>query len=130
MNQFSDGLYRLLLRFEVIKISDNEYAVAVFAVGCAIVGFVAVLGDLALFAIRGQSLLNLKHGWRNTPVLAIAWAGGAMVIGYLGQMTNIFQVSLLACATVGTAWPLVFTRILQKTTSPEEEQQSTSEEQA
>ncbi len=46
MTEFSEGLYRMLFKFEVIKATDNEYAVAIFAVGCAAIGLLAVVGDL------------------------------------------------------------------------------------
>ena len=130
MDAFWSGLFRMLFKFEVIRALDNEYAVPIFAAGCAIVGFLAVLGDLALFIIRDKSLLNLNHSWRTTPVLAAAWAFGALIFGYIGQMINIFQVSLLACATVGMAWPIVFNRILEKAKGQEAEEQPTEEEQA
>ena len=130
MDPFWSGLYRMLFKFEVIRASDNEYAVLIFAVGCAAVGLLAVLGDLSLFAIRGESLLNLKHSWRTTPIFVIAWAVGAFIFGYIGQMVNIFQVSLLACATVGMTWPLVFSRILERARKQEAEEQPTQEEQA
>ena len=130
MELFWSGLYRMLFKFEVIRIQDNELAIPIFAVGCAAIGVLAVLGDLALFVIRGESLLQLKHGPRNTPILGLAWAGGALIIGYLGQVANVFQVSLLACATVGTAWPVVFARVLEKAKKSEDEQQPSIEDKA
>lgn len=130
MDQFSDGLYRMLFKFEVIQMHDNEYAVLIFAVGCAAIGVLIVLADLAFFVLRGESLLELKHGFKNTPIVGFYWALGALIIGYIGQVTNIFQVSLLACATVGVAWPVVFTRVLEKAKKKEEIQQPSEEVQA
>jgi hypothetical protein len=127
MDQFQDGLSRLLLSFEVVQPGDNKYAHLVFAVGCAIFGILAVVADLSLFGIRGNSLLKLKHSVRNTPVLGFAWGIGALIIGYLGQMANIFQVSVLGCVTVGVAWPIVFTHLLEKAKVKEDEQQPTEE---
>ncbi len=128
MDLFWSGLYRMLVRFEVIRIQDNEFAIPIFAVGCAVIGVLAVLGDLALFVIRGESLLKLKHGPRNTLFFGLAWAGGALIFGYIGQAANVFQVSLLACVTVGTAWPVVFARVLEKAKKSEDEQQPSSED--
>src|SRR6266496_5832273 len=111
MDQFGSGLYRMLFKFEVIRMQDNEYAVLIFAVGCAAIGILIVLADLAFYVLRGESLLDLKHSMTNTPLVGVAWALGALIIGYIGEVINIFQVSLLACATVGVAWPVVFTQI-------------------
>jgi len=128
MDAFSNGLFRMLVRFEVIRLDQNEYAVAIFAVGCAIIGLLAVAADLAYFLIRGQSVLNVRHGFRSTPLFAFAWALGALVIGYLGQAANIFQVSLFACATVGIAWPVIFTELLKRAERNEEVQTPKAEE--
>lgn len=127
MDQFSNGLYRMLFKFEVIRIPENEYAVLIFAVGCSIVGLLTVIADLAFFLLRGQSLLELKHSPGGTAVFCFAWALGALLIGYLGQVTNIFQVSLLACATVGVGWPIVFTQILERSRRKEDTQELTEE---
>jgi len=116
------------MKFEVINAQDNEYAVVIFAAGCAVVGLLAVAGDLALYSIRGESLLGLKHGLKQTPILCVAWAGGALIFGYLGQMIHIFQASVLACATVGTAWPIVFKRVIEKASETEMEQKVSEEE--
>ena len=128
MDQFRAGLYRMLFEFEVIRMQDNEYAVVIFAVGCAAIGILVVLADLAFFVLRGESLLDLKHSYKNTPIVGFFWALGALIIGYIGQVTNVFQVSLLACATVGVAWPVVFTQVLEKANKKKEDVQQPSEE--
>jgi 4-hydroxybenzoate polyprenyltransferase len=130
MDQFGGGLYRMLFKFEVIRMQDNEYAVLIFAAGCAIIGLLTVVADVAFFMLRGQSLLDLKHGPRSTMLFCFAWALGALVIGYIGQVASIFQVSLLACATVGVGWPIVFTQLLEKSRKKEEIQQPTEEVEA
>jgi hypothetical protein len=106
---------------------DNEYAVAIFAVGCAVIGILAVLVDLVFYVLRGVSPLGLKHSITNTPVAGLCWALGALIIGYIGQMTNVFQVSLLSCVTVGSAWPVVFTQVIEKARKKEDVQQTTEE---
>lgn len=125
MESFGSGLYRMLLKLEVIRMQDNEYAVMIFAVGCAIIGILAVVADVSFFILRGESLLGLRHSLRNTLIFVFAWGIGALVIGYLGEIANIFQVSLLACTTVGVGWPLVFTQILERN---KEEVQNPTEE--
>lgn len=130
MEQFASGLYRLLFKFEIIRIQDNEYAVLVFAVGCASIGLLTVIADLAFYLLRGESLLEVKHSMKNTPLIGFAWALGALIIGYIGQVVSVFQVSLLACATVGVAWPVIFTQVLEKARKNEQIQQPSEEREA
>ena len=113
METFSDGLIRMLLKLEVVTSQQNEHAVLIFSCGCAIIGVVAIALDLSFYVLRGQSLLKLEHG-KNTIIFLPAWAVGSFIMGYVGQMANIFQVSLLACAVVGFTWPLLFTDLLEK----------------
>lgn len=120
MESYTDGLLRMLLQLEVVTLQQNPKAVLVFASGCAIVGIIAVFLDLAFYTIRGQSLLKLRHG-KSTLVFLFAWAFGSFVMGYIGQLARIFQVSLLACALVGFTWPLLFTSFLEKLKEQEEE---------
>jgi hypothetical protein len=122
MGTFGNGLFRMLFKFEVIRIDQNDYAVPIFAVGCAIIGILVVVADLAFFLIKGESLLNLRHSFRNTLLVGAAWSVGALIIGYLGQVTNLFQVTLLGCATVGITWPIVFTKLLERLKRKEEVQ--------
>lgn len=120
MESYTDGLLRMLLQLEVVTLQENESAVLIFASGCAIVGTIAVFLDLAFYTLRGQSLLKLQHG-RNTIVFLLAWAFGSFIMGYIGQMANIFQVSLFASVLVGFTWPLLFTSLLEKLKEKEEE---------
>lgn len=113
METFYEGLTRMLLRLEVVTLQENPNAVLIFAAACAIIGILAVFLDLALFMLRGQSLLKLKHG-KNTFLFLVSWAFGSFVIGYIGQVAKIFQVSLMASAIVGFSWPLIFTDWLNK----------------
>ncbi len=131
MDQIGEGLFKLLFQFEVIPIEGNDYAVIIFALGCAIIGVLTVVADLSFFLIREESLLGLRHGLRKTFLFVGAWALGALIIGYIGQIVNIFQVSLLACATVGISWPIIFTNILkkvEKVRETEDEQSMSTEE--
>ena len=82
--------------------------IAAFATICAVVGILAVILDLALYYVRGQSLLGLKHG-SNTVVFLLVWSAGAAIMGGIGHVANVFQATLLASATVGFTWPTIFT---------------------
>lgn len=112
MDQIIDGLYQMFFELKVVNIEANPKAVLVFAFGCAIVGVFAVLLDISLFFLRGQSLLKLKHG-KNSILFIILWSFGAFVIGVVGQMAKIFLVSLSACVFIGMSWPIILNKILK-----------------
>ena len=120
MDNLIDGLLKMFFQLEIVTLSNNPNAVLVFSVGCAIVGGFAVALDIALYFLRGQSLLKLKHG-KFTVLFLLAWSFGAFVIGWVGQLANIFLVSLSACVLVGFSWPLLFTKILKKASDEEAE---------
>ncbi len=112
MEEFLDGLVSMLLQFRVDP--ENTQAVPVFAVSCAIIGAAAVFMDLALFAVRGKSLLGLRHGTKNTFIFMVAWVFGSLIVGYMAQLMSMFQYNVAACAVVGFTWPLVATMIVEK----------------
>ncbi len=112
MESYCDGLIRMLLKLEVVTPLENENSVVIFATGCAIIGIVAVALDLSLYVVRGQSILKLEHG-KNTIIFLFAWAIGSFIMGYIGQLAKLFQVSLFACALVGFTWPFLCTKLLQ-----------------
>ena len=128
MQDLLEGLGRLLFHFEVIRPEQNSAAGAIFAIGCSVIGVLTVVADLSFFAIRGESLLNLRHGWKNTLIFAFAWGVGALIIGYLGQIMSVFQVSLFACATVGISWPILFAQILERSSKQEVNQEPSAAE--
>ena len=103
----------MFLKLQVVNADENSIAVLVFSVGCGIIGILAVLLDASLYFLHRKSLLKLRHGWY-TLLFLIAWCVGAMIIGLVGQMLKIFLVSLSACVVVGFAWPVLFTKILEK----------------
>ena len=128
MKEFLSGLFSLLIKFEVIRPLSNQYAPVIFSVGCSIIGVLTVIADLSFYIIKGESLLLLKHSLKNTLIFLLAWAFGAAFLGYIGQMLNIFQVSLFSCATVGISWPIIFTKILSKIKESDDYQKVTEEE--
>jgi hypothetical protein len=112
MDNLINGLSQMFLGLKVVTLVNNPQAVLVFSVGCAIVGAFTVVLDLSLYFLRGQSILKLNHG-KLSFFFLIAWSFGAFIIGWVGQLSNIFLVSLSACVFVGVAWPVVFTKILK-----------------
>lgn len=60
METFTEGLLRMLLKFEVVTSQQNENAVLIFACGCAIIGIVAVALDLSFYILRGASLIETR----------------------------------------------------------------------
>lgn len=112
MEEFLDGLVSMLLQFRVDP--ENTQAVPVFAVSCAIIGAAAFFTDLAIYAVRGKSLLELRHGTKNTFIFLVAWMFGSLMVGYIAQLLSIFQLSVAACAVVGFTWPVLITKILEK----------------
>jgi len=127
-----DGLYQLFFQMHVVSLDENTSAVAVFVIACGIVGALAVILDLAFYSVKDTSLLELNHSIKNTLIFLLAWSFGACVIGLVGQMFNIFQISLAATVVVGFTWPVLFTGLLEKLKEQEQklepEQTTTSED--
>src|SRR5210317_1338531 len=109
-NQLGDGLINLFLNFQIVTREENQYAVLIFAIGCGLIGALAVVLDLMMYLVRERSLLNIRHGLSSTVVFFFAWGIGALIMGYLGLMLNIFLVSVTACALVGLGWPVMFVK--------------------
>ena len=121
MNDFLDGLNKMFIQFKVVPLDENPQAVLVFAVGCAVIGVTAVILDLSFYFLKNRSLLDLKHGL-NTFMFLIAWAVGSFIMGYVGQLVNLFQVHLTSCVLVGFTWPVLFTKLLEKLSQEREEE--------
>lgn len=86
----------------------------VFVAACGIMGSIAIAMDLLLFVARGTSLMSFAHSLRKTPMIAVAWVAGAVLGGYLGQILNILQATVLASLTAGVGWPLILARALER----------------
>lgn len=128
MDLLIEGLTTMVFELKVVTIADNPKAVLVFSLGCAIVGLFAILLDGSLYLLRGRSLLKLNHG-KYTLLFVLAWSFGAFVMGWLGQLANIFLVSLPACVLVGFSWPIVFTKLLEKVREDENKDEPEQKEQ-
>jgi hypothetical protein len=113
MEAILKGLEVMFFKLEVVSKATNDSAVLVFALGCMIVGIVAVVIDCCSYYTINKSPLDLKHG-NKTVVYLFAWALGAFFIGLLGQFLKIFVVSLGACVVVGLAWPVMFGKMVEK----------------
>jgi len=117
---FKDALWDLILGSPG-RIADS-YAgswVLVFAVGCAIMGFVAVVLDRIVYEVRGRSVFHLTYGGGilKTCWLLALWGLGAGVGGFLGSAANIVQYTRAACIGVGVGWPLILPRLIDSFTS-------------
>ena len=113
MENLLAGLSLIFFELEIVNKTNNSNPVLVFSIACSIVGGVAVLLDLAFFYLRGSSLLSLKHGWQSF-IFLFAWAFGALVIGWFGQMAKIFAVSVSAAVLIGFTWPVIFTKYVKE----------------
>lgn len=130
MKELLHGLSIMFFELKIVDSTNNENPILVFAVACAIIGAIAVILDFLLFYLRGSSLLKLKHG-KNTFFFLFAWSIGALIIGWIGQMANIFVVSISSSVIVGFTWPVIFTKLLEIKAEDEnsnEEEQKFSEE--
>lgn len=112
MGEFFNGLKEMVIHFKVNP--EYEYAILVFAVGCAFFGAVAVILDLLVYKLRGESLLELKYNETNTVILFIFWTFGALIMGYFGQLLWVFNTSMVACLVVGFSWPILATKMLEQ----------------
>ena len=126
MDNLLSGLSLMFFDLTIVDKMNNDNPILVFSVACSIIGAFAVLLDLTIYFLRGKSPLQLKHG-KNTILFLIAWAFGALVLGWIGQMARIFVVSVAASVLVGFTWPLIFTKYLrdkaeeEKSSEPEQE---------
>lgn len=123
LDQILDGLFKLFFTSESVT---GDARRPVFMIGCAIIGILAVVADFSFFIIRGGSLLQLRYNFKNSFIF-IAWPIGAAIIGFFGQIIDIFQISMQACATIGLSWPVVFAKILKKIEEKEETQTPSNE---
>ncbi|MHC9419867.1 hypothetical protein ACYZX9_14860 [Sphingomonas citri] len=102
--------------------------VLVFAAGSGLVGFLIVVLDLCGFLTGAKSPFGLSHGWKKTPILATFWPLGAAITGYIGTLLQIFQPTLLACATAGVAWHFGMQQIAKRARRQLEEEADTGDE--
>jgi len=97
--------------------SDGETnKVLIFTASCGILGTLAMLMDLRLFGMQKTSLFNFKYTTRSVLPILLCWTIGAAIGGFFGQIFNVLQVSLLACATAGIGWPARVTKLIKDKT--------------
>src|SRR5207245_1559828 len=94
------------------------------ALGCAIMGFIAVVLDRIVFSVRGRSIFHLSYGGGilKTCWLLVLWGLGAGVGGFLGSAASIVQLTRFACIGVGVGWPLILPRLIDSFTSDADQQ--------
>jgi len=123
---FKDALWDLILGSSG-RIGDDfkGSALLVFAVGCAIMGLIAVFLDLIVYQVRGRSIFHLTYGGGilNTCWLIALWGLGAGVGGFLGSAASIVQFTRAACIGVGVGWPLILPRLIDSFTSDADQQE-------
>lgn len=117
---FKDALWELILGSSG-RIVDGYQgsSLLVFALGCAIMGLIAVFLDLIVYKVRGRSIFHLTYGGGilNTCWLIALWGLGAGVGGFLGSAASIVQFTRAACIGVGVGWPLILPRLIDSFTS-------------
>ena len=96
-----------------------------FGTVAALMGVLVVLADLVYFLLLKTSLLKLGYaGFWRTVLVFLLWGLGSGVVGVLGAVFGLFQVTLQAGVMVGLAWPVTLPRLLQAArVGAEEEQQ-------
>lgn len=114
METLASDLFNMFFYLKVVHSDDRANGILVFVVACAIVGIFAVVLDVLYYSIRGESLLKLKHGPIKSFGWVFAWSLGAAIMGYLGQITDMFKVSLAATVIVGFGWPMLLTKLLRR----------------
>ncbi len=102
---------------------DSQYDLLLFSSGCAVIGFAAVLLDLAFYITRDRSLLRLRHGSKNTILFLLFWSMGSFLMGGVGLIFNIFEAHRNACVIVGFTWPILFTQLLSSLSKAEEKKE-------
>lgn len=120
MGDLRDGLAKMFFDLQVVTRDTHESAVLIFSISCAIIGLVAVILDFFLFVILDESPLKLKHGTK-TFVYLMIWPIGSLFIGWIGQMIEIFKVSLSAALTVGFTWPILCAKFIKNQAEKETE---------
>lgn len=122
---FKDALWDLILGGSG-RINDRYTGsyILVFALGCAIMGFIAVVLDRIVYEVRGRSIFHLTYGGGilKTCWLFALWGLGAGVGGFLGSAASIVQYTRAACIGVGVGWPLILPRLIDSFTSDQDVQ--------
>jgi hypothetical protein len=85
---------------------------------------VVVGADCVAFLQLKKSFLKLGYaGVRPTILVMTLWGLGAGLIGVLGAIFGLFQMTTQASALVAIAWPAIFPRLVQAATSAAEDEQ-------
>lgn len=111
------------------SLATHESGFLVFAMACAIVGLAIVLCDWSYTnTTRNPSVLGLVYnGWRIALVFAF-WVIGSGVIGYVVVATELMQLTIQSCISVGITWTVLIPKVLSQepdevdATAPEAQQ--------
>ncbi|MDA1370793.1 MAG: hypothetical protein O2971_08550 [Proteobacteria bacterium] len=126
MENLLAGLEVMFFNLEIVNNTNNENPVLVFSVACAIIGAFAVVLDFIVYHARGASLLKLRHGWM-TLFFLFGWSFGALVVGWIGQVVDMFLVSISAAILVGFSWPILLTKWLEERAEKEQQEEPEQE---
>jgi hypothetical protein len=111
------GFFELLISFLLSQGElGQKYPVVVFAAACSCLGLLTVVLDMCLYAMRGFSLFDFKYTPKSSFVILFGWSVGAAITGFFGNIFNVLQISLLASATAGIAWPVIAAKMIKDRT--------------
>ena len=92
---------------------DDSYALPIFCICCAMAGVLFVLLDAVAYLMKRESgsMLGLRHGkW--TVLHVLLWAVGAFIVGFFGQVLDIFELKRQATITIGLCWYPIYIQIV------------------
>lgn len=93
-----------------------------FGLTCVVLAAVVLFLDAALQTIRGRSLLDIGYANKSKIVIVPLWCLASGVVGILGVVLQIVQMTFFAAATVAIGWPLVFAKIVELGSAPPTQQ--------
>ena len=75
-----------------------------FVLECGVLGVVALVADIVCYRLKDTSLLGLTRGSRSFWPYFVIWPIGSMIVGFLGQIMHILQISHFSCIITGFGW--------------------------
>jgi len=115
MERFFDAL-GLFIRYQLR--ADDWVSYLVFVVVSGFVGLSIVLLDLCSVVLEQNSFLGLTHGRKATPKAALVWMLGAMLGGFLGLLSRVFEPTPLAAVLVSLTWRTLLAKLKDLSVHP------------
>lgn len=115
MDEFLLGLYKFNLTPEGLRGFEAaaKWKVLIFITSCAMMGALTVILDFTYYLVKKKSLFKFSYDRKSFWLILFGWTIGAAITGFFGQVANIFQISVLAAATAGVAWPILATKLIR-----------------